>query len=90
MRFDNIISPNNISKLKRFQRLKKLLFQDNNIYSFIQISKLEALTTLTCLSIDNNEVSNTVLLRTFIVYRFPNVSEINGQAVTDQDKHKAR
>lgn len=90
VRFDNIISPSNISKLKRFVNLKRLLFQDNNIYSFIQISKLEALQTLTSLSIENNEVSDTVLLRTFIVYRFPNVTEINGESVSDSDKHKAR
>ena len=90
VRFDNIISPSNISKLKRFVNLKKLLFQDNNIYSFIQISKLEALQTLNSLSIENNEVSDTILLRTFIVYRFPNVTEINGEAVSDSDKHKAR
>ena len=76
--------------MKRFVNLKKLLFQDNNIYSFIQISKLEALQSLTSLSIENNEVSDTVLLRTFIVYRFPNVTEINGDAVTDSDKQKAR
>lgn len=73
MRFDNVISPSNIGKLKRFSKLKSLFFQDNNIYSFIQISKLEALTTLISISIERNEVSNTVLLRTFIVYRFPNV-----------------
>lgn len=90
VRFDNIISPSNISKLKRFVNLKRLLFQDNNIYSFIQISKLEALQTLTSLSIESNEVSDTVLLRTFIVYRFPNVTEINGESVSDSDKHKAR
>ena len=90
VRFDNIISPSNIAKLKRFVNLKKLLFQDNNIYSFIQISKLEALQSLNSLSIENNEVSDTVLLRTFIVYRFPNVNEINGEAVSDSDKHKAR
>ena len=90
VRFDNIISPSNISKLKRFVNLKRLLFQDNNIYSFIQISKLEALQTLTSLSIESNEVSDTVLLRTFIVYRFPNVNEINAETVSDSDKHKAR
>ena len=39
---------------------------------------------------EGNEVSDTVLLRTFIVYRFPNVNEINGEAVSDSDKHKAR
>ena len=90
VRFDNIISPSNISKLKRFVNLKKLLFQDNNIYSFIQISKLEALQNLNSLSIENNEVSDSVLLRTFIVYRFPNLTEINLKPVNDSDKQKAR
>jgi len=90
VRFDNIIGPSNIAKLKRFQKLKSLFFQDNNIYSFIQISKLEALTNLMSLSIERNEVSDTVLLRTFIVYRFPNVKEINDRAVSDSDKQRAR
>lgn len=90
VRFDNIIGPSNINKLKRFTKLKSLFFQDNNIYSFIQISKLEALTTLMSLSIEKNEVSDTILLRTFIVYRFPNVIEINERPVTDSDKQRAR
>lgn len=60
------------------------------MHSFIQISKLEVLGTLNSLSIENNEVSNTVLVRTFIVYRFPNVTEINGSAVSDSDRLKAR
>ena len=42
------------------------------------------------MSIEKNEVSDTVLLRTFIVYRFPNVVEINDKAVTDSDKQRAR
>ena len=42
------------------------------------------------LSIEKNEVSDTVLLRTFIVYRFPNVVEINDKPVTDADKQRAR
>lgn len=46
--------------------------------------------SLTSLSIEGNEVSDTVLLRTFIVYRFPNVTEINGESVTDADKQRAR
>ena len=86
MRFDNIISVTNISKLRRFIKLKSLFFLDNNIYSFIQISKLEALTNLTAINIEKNEVSQTAMMRTFIVYRFPNVTSINEQAVTDTDK----
>ena len=42
------------------------------------------------LSIERNEVSDTVLLRTFIVYRFPNVKEINDRTVSDSDKQRAR
>lgn len=42
------------------------------------------------LSIEKNEVADTILLRTFIVYRFPNVVEINERAVTDADKQRAR
>jgi hypothetical protein len=60
------------------------------VHSFIQISKLEVLTTLNSLTIENNEVSNTILVRTFIVYRFPNVTEINGSVVSDSDRLKAR
>lgn len=60
------------------------------MHSFIQISKLEVLTTLNSLTIENNEVSNTILVRTFIVYRFPNVTEINGSVVSDSDRLKAR
>ena len=66
------------------------MFKDNNIYSFIQISKLEVLQSLNSLSIENNEVSDTFLLRIFIVYRFPNVIEINDSVVSDTDRHKAR
>ena len=86
MRLDNIISVTNISKLRRFIKLKSLFFLDNNIYSFIQISKLEALTNLTAINIEKNEVSQTAMMRTFIVYRFPNVTSINEKAVTDTDK----
>ena len=42
------------------------------------------------LSIERNEVSDTILLRTFIVYRFPNVMQINEKVVSDSDKQRAR
>ena len=46
--------------------------------------------TLTSLTIENNDVANTVLCRTFIVYRFLHVVEINGTPVSDKDRLKAR
>jgi hypothetical protein len=45
---------------------------------------------LNSLTIENNEVSSTTLVRTFIVYRFPNVTEINNTPVIDSDRMKAR
>ena len=46
-----------MKRLKKFEKLEKLSFSDNNIYSFIQISKLEQLNTLKCITILNNDVS---------------------------------
>ena len=89
--FDMIICPSNIQKLKQFKKLKKLHFSDNNIHSFIQISKLEYLPHLASLSIHNNDIANnSVILRSFIVYRFPSILEINGRPTTDRDRLRAR
>ena len=90
MRFNIIVGSPNMKKLRRFEKLRKLTFMDNNIHSFVQISKLEAITTLKSLSITNNDVHQTSLCRCFIVYRFPFVTEINGKPVSDEEKQEAR
>jgi hypothetical protein len=90
VRFDNIVHASNLVKLKKFQKLKRLVFLDNFLHSFIQISKLESLPYLSSLAVENNTVANTILCRTFIVYRFPNITEINAKAVSESDKHKVR
>ena len=90
MRFNTIVGSTNMKKLKKFDKLKKLTFSHNNIHSFVQISKLEAITTLKSLTILENDVSSTSLCRCFIVYRFPFVTEINGSPVTDEEKNQAR
>ena len=79
-----------VSKLKRFQHLTKIVFSDNNLHSFIQLSKFECLPSLTSLVIENNDVNHTVLCRSFIVYRFPSLTEVNNIKVTENDKTKAR
>jgi hypothetical protein len=53
-------------------------------------TQLEPLTNLTAINIEKNEVSQTCMMRTFIVYRFPNVTLINEKIVTDTDKQRAR
>jgi leucine-rich repeat-containing protein 49 len=90
LRFDYIVQNTVILKLKKFTNLTKLVFSDNNLHSFIQLSKLESLAGLQSIKIDNNDVVYTVLFRSFIVYRFPNLTEINAVKVNDADKTKAR
>jgi hypothetical protein len=90
MRFNTIVGSTNMKKLRKFEKLRKLTFSHNNIHSFVQISKLEAITTLKSLTINDNDVYNTCLCRCFIVYRFPFVTEINGKAVSDEEKMEAR
>lgn len=90
IRFDHIVQNTAIQKLKKFQHLTKIGFSDNNLHSFIQLSKLESLPNLVSLLIENNDVIHTVMCRSFIVYRFPNLNEINNIKVNENDKTKAK
>lgn len=90
IRFEYIVQHSVIHKLKKFTKLQKLIFNENNLYSFIQLSKLECLPSVNSITVENNDVSQTVLCRSFIVYRFPNVTMINASEVTDADRSKAR
>ena len=90
LRFDYIVQNSAIAKLRKFQKLKKFIFIENNLHSYIQLSKLESLVGLNSINIEKNDILETVLYRSFIVYRFPNVSEINGEKVDEIDKAKAK
>ena len=90
MSFNDIVGSMNMKKLRKFEKLRKLTFSHNNIFSFVQISKLEAIPTLKSLTISNNDVSNTLLCRCFVVYRFPFVTEINGIPVNEIEKNEAK
>lgn len=79
-----------MKKLKKFEKLCKLVFSDNNIHSFIQISKLEQIPTLKSIEIKNNDVSWCVLCRSYIVYWFPNVEKIDGKRVMAPENEKAK
>ena len=89
-KFDYVSQNMAVSKLKRFPHLTKIVFSDCNLHSFIQLSKLECLPNLNSLVIENNDINHTVLCRSFIVYRFPILTELNNIKVTENDKTKAR
>lgn len=67
VRYDSIVHHSCLSKLKKFTKLKKMIFTDNNLCSLIQLSKLECLTGLQSLTLENNDIANTTLCRAFIV-----------------------
>lgn len=90
VRFDYFVQHSFVSKLRKFSKLNKLAFSDNNLHSFIQLSKLECLPALTQITIENNDVLHSVLWKSFIVYRFPSIVEINDVAVTETDRVRAR
>lgn len=87
---EQILQNNSVNLLKKFKCLNKLIFSDNNLHSFIQLSKLESINGLSSVVIENNDASSTVLCRCFIVYRFTGVVEIDGVKVDENDKNSAR
>ena len=90
IRFDYIVQNHILQKLKKFQHLTNFTISDNNLHSFILLSKLEGLPNLASINIENNDVNSSVLFRSFIVYRFPSITEINNIKVNENDKSEAR
>ena len=90
VRFDLIVYHANLDKLKKFSRVKKLVLSNNYLNSFILLSKIECLNTVSQVMIYDNEVLRCVQLKSFIVYRFQHVKEFNGQSVTESDRKVAK
>lgn len=88
--YDHIIQNSALARLKKFSNLKKLSFSDNNLHSWIHLSKFEMVSGLQSFNIENNDIVKTELFRCFIVYRFPGISEINTRNVDDEDRIKAK
>ena len=90
LRFDFLSRNAWLINLKNFKLLTSLSLDSNNLSSFIQLSKLESLNKLKAINISNNDISETVLLRPYIVYRFPHITTINETEISDTDKNNAR
>ena len=77
VRFDLIVYHQNLEKLKRFTRLKKLVMANNYLNSFILLSKIECLNTVEQIQIYDNEVLRCVSIKSFLVYRFQHIKEVS-------------
>lgn len=90
VRFDLLAYHVNLDKLKKFVNLKKVYLSHNNLHSFILLSKIESITSLRAIKIDNNEILKCRTLKSFIVYRFQHINEFNGAPLSDMDKRIAK
>ena len=70
VRFDLIVYHPNLDKLHKFTKLKKLVLSHNYLNSFILLSKIECVQSLDQLFVYDNEILNTVALKSFVIYRF--------------------
>lgn len=70
VRFDLIVYHPNLDKLRKFTKLKKLVLSHNYLNSFILLSKIECVQSLDQLFVYDNEILNTVALKSFVIYRF--------------------
>ena len=68
--FDLIVYHQNLEKLRSYMNLKKIYLNNNNLNSFILLSKLESLQSLRHIIIENNDILKCSLLKTFLVYWF--------------------
>lgn len=90
LRFDLISQQFCLSELRKFPNLRKITLSDNNLHSFTALAKLETLTGLSSLSLENNDVSHSVLCRSFVIYRFPGMQEVSNVQISEADRAKAR
>jgi hypothetical protein len=83
--YDIIMNKKNIEILKKFENLKKLTFNYNNIFSFYQLTKLENFEKLENLNIYNNEICNSLLLKYFLLYRIQTLKTFNEHSLSKND-----
>eukprot|EP01017_Pseudomicrothorax_dubius_P004091 TRINITY_DN10740_c0_g1_i2.p1 TRINITY_DN10740_c0_g1~~TRINITY_DN10740_c0_g1_i2.p1 ORF type:complete len:469 (+),score=86.75 TRINITY_DN10740_c0_g1_i2:256-1662(+) len=88
--FENLVRRKLIKLLRDFPKLRKLKLKHNNLVSFLQVSKLEAIPFLQELLIEENPVCQSTLLRPFIIYRFPFIQEVLSEVVTEGDRKGAK
>ena len=85
LNFDIITQNHNLENLKKYTGLRSMIFSDNNLHSFYQLIKLEEIKGLEYLTIKNNEICNSGLLKYFLVYRLQNIKYFNDVEITNKD-----
>ena len=87
---DMITNRKIIEKLKKFAKISKLIFSNNNIHSFYQLLKFEDFNDIESISIINNEINNANLLKYFLIYRFQKIKFYNDVEISSKDVMTAK
>jgi len=87
---DMITNRKIIEKLKKFAKISKLIFSNNNIHSFYQLLKFEDFNDIESISIQNNEINNAYLLKYFLIYRFQKIKFYNDLEISSKDVMTAK
>jgi hypothetical protein len=87
---DLITTRHVLEKLKKFKKLNKLSFSNNNLHSFYQLVKFEDLTSIDHISVIDNEINKANLLKYFLIYRFQNLKYFNEAEISTKDINLAK
>lgn len=87
---DMITNRKIIEKLKKFAKISKLIFSNNNIHSFYQLLKFEDFNDIESITIINNEINNAYLLKYFLIYRFQKIKFYNDVEISSKDVMTAK
>jgi len=87
---DMITNRKIVEKLKKFGKISKLIFSNNNIHSFYQLLKFEDFNDIESITIINNEINNANLLKFFLIYRFQKIKFYNDAEISSKDVMAAK
>jgi len=90
IKFEHIVYPPVMMELRKYKLLNSLSLINNNLNSFVLLSKLEGLDKIKKLTILENPICNLVTLNAFISYRFQHVTEMNGKILGENDRKIAK
>ena len=90
LNYDLLYNKVNIDNFKKFNKLKALIFENNNLYNYYQIIKLENLKNIEYITIKNNEICCSYLLKYFLIYRFQNIKYYNSIGINEKDNNMSK
>ena len=89
--FDLIMNKKYIEYLKLYKNIKNFQFNNNNIFSVYQLTKLEFFEKLENIQIINNEICSSLsLVKNFLGYRIVGLKVYNNEIINDDEKELSK